>query len=290
VFESLVSAGAFDSLKDSRPVESWRGGLFNSIDAALSRAQRAKREKLLGQNGLFGGMPEEIDFANELSPAAKAWTSSEMLAAEKAALGFYISGHPLERYFEVLQRVKAVRSSELPELTTGIRVTSGGIIGDLQLRTTKKGDKFALFRLEDEAGGTKCVLWPEVYRKHAALAQNELPVIVIGRLELSEDNPPTIIVDQVQSIDATARGNEFIVLRTPKHDDFSTLCDSILTLLSANPGDCEVTIEALIEEGTVVRVKPNNALRVRRSGELEQALKNLGCAVSIETAVPQARV
>jgi len=290
VFESLVSAGAFDSLKDSRPVESWRGGLFNSIDAALSRAQRAKREKLLGQNGLFGGMPEEIDFANELSPAAKAWTSSEMLAAEKAALGFYISGHPLERYFEVLQRVKAVRSSELPELTTGIRVTSGGIIGDVQLRTTKKGDKFALFRLEDEAGGTKCVLWPEVYRKHAALAQNELPVIVIGRLELSEDNPPTIIVDQVQSIDATARGNEFIVLRTPKHDDFSTLCDSILTLLSANPGDCEVTIEALIEEGTIVRVKPNNALRVRRSGELEQALKNLGCAVSIETAVPQARV
>jgi len=290
VFESLVSAGAFDSLKDSRPVESWRGGLFNSIDAALSRAQRAKREKLLGQNGLFGGMPEEIDFTNELSPAAKGWTSSEMLAAEKAALGFYISGHPLERYFEVLQRVKAVRSSELPELTTGIRVTSGGIIGDLQLRTTKKGDKFALFRLEDEAGGTKCVLWPEVYRKHAALAQNELPVIVIGRLELSEDNPPTIIVDQVQSIDATARGNEFIVLRTPKHDDFSTLCDSILTLLSANPGDCEVTIEALIEEGTIVRVKPNNALRVRRSGELEQALKNLGCAVSIETAVPQARV
>jgi hypothetical protein len=61
-------------------------------------------------------------------------------------------------------------------------------------------------------------------------------------------------------------------------------------LLSANPGDCEVAIEALIEEGTVVRVKPNNALRVRRSGELEQALKALGCGVSIETITPQARV
>ncbi|HEY0761317.1 MAG TPA: DNA polymerase III subunit alpha [Pyrinomonadaceae bacterium] len=284
VFESLVSAGAFDSLKDGRPIEGWRGGLFNSIDAALSRAQRAKREKLLGQNGLFGGMPEEIDYANELSPTAKGWTSSETLAAEKAALGFYISGHPLERYLETLQRVKAVRSTELPDLTSGIRVTTGGIIGDLQIRTTKKGDKFALFRLEDEAGSTKCVLWPEGYRKHAALAQNELPTIVIGRLELSEDNPPTIIVDQLQSMDARAKDNEFLVLRTPQHDDFSTLCDSILTLLNANPGDCEVALEAVVNGGTVVRVKPNDALRIKRSTEFEQALKALGCSVSVERA------
>jgi DNA polymerase III subunit alpha len=282
VFESLVSAGAFDSLKDGRPIEAWRGGLFNSIDAALSRAQRAKREKQMGQNGLFGAMPEEIDYANELSPTAKGWTSSETLAAEKAALGFYISGHPLERYLETLQRVKAVRSTELAELTSGIRVTSGGIIGDLQIRTTKKGDKFALFRLEDEAGSTKCVLWPEGYRKHAALAQNELPAIVIGRLELSEDNPPTIIVDQIQSIDARSKDNEFLVLRTPQHDDVSTLYDSILTLLNANPGDCEVALEAVVGDGTVVRVKPNDALRVKRSTEFEQSLKALGCSISVE--------
>jgi DNA polymerase-3 subunit alpha len=288
VFESLVSAGAFDSLKDGRPVEAWRGGLFNSIDAALSHAQRAKRERLLGQNGLFGDIPQEIDYASELSPTAKGWTLSEMLAAEKAALGFYITGHPLERYLDTLQRVKAVKSSELAELTTGIRVTSGGIIGDLQIRTTKKGDKFALFRLEDEVGSTKCVLWPEGYRKHAALAQNELPALVIGKLELSEDNPPTIIVDQLQSIDAAERGNEFLVLRTPQHDDFTTLCDSILTLINLNPGDCEVTFEALIGDGTVVRIKPSDALRVKRSGELVQALKELGCAVTVETSRKEA--
>ena len=114
--------------------------------------------------------------------------------------------------------------------------------------------------------------------------QSELPVIVVGRLELSEDNPPTIIVDQVQSIDDKARSNEYLVLRTPQHDDFPTLCDSILTLLSANPGDCEVAFEALIADGTVVRIKPNNALRVRRSGELEKSLKELGCNITVEKA------
>jgi DNA polymerase-3 subunit alpha len=283
VLESLVSAGAFDSLKDGRSVGDWRGGLHISIDGALSRAQRVKRERSLGQNGLFGSMPEEIDFANDLSPTLKGWTSSEMLAAEKAALGFYITGHPLDGYLVVLQNMKAVGSAELPELNSGVRVTSAGIISDLQLRTTKKGDKFALFRLEDEAGSTKCVLWPEVYRKHSTLAQNELPVIVIGRLELSEDNPPTIIVDQVQTFDAAARVNEYLVLRTPKHDDLSTLCDSILTLLSSNPGDCEVAVEALIDDGTVVRIKPNNTLRVKRSGELEESLKGLGCRISVES-------
>ena len=283
VLESLVSAGAFDSLKDGRSTGDWRGGLHSSIDGALSRAQSVKRDRSLGQNGLFGTMPEEIDFANELPLTLKGWTSSEMLAAEKAALGFYITGHPLEGYLEFLQKMKAVGSAELPELNSGVRVTSAGIISDLQLRTTKKGDKFALFRLEDEAGSTKCVLWPEVYRKHSALMQNELPVIVMGRLELSEDNPPTIIVDQVQTFDAAARVNEYLVLRTPKHDDFSTLCDSILTLLSSNPGDCEVAVEALIEDGTVVRIKPNNTLRVKRSGELEESLKGLGCRISIES-------
>jgi len=55
-------------------------------------------------------------------------------------------------------------------------------------------------------------------------------------------------------------------------------------LLSANPGDCDVTLEALTDNGTLVRVKANNALRVKRSNELEEALKKLGCRVSVETA------
>jgi DNA polymerase-3 subunit alpha len=290
VFESLVSAGAFDSLKDGRSISGWRGALHGSIDAALSRAQRTRRERQLGQNALFGGTPDEVDYANELPPNAKGWTQSEMLVAEKTALGFYISGHPLESYFELLQRVKATKSSDLPATATGSRVTVGGIIQDLQIRTTKKGDKFGLLRLEDEAGGTKCVLWPEVYRKHTPVLQNDIPVVIVGRLELSEDNPPTIIVDQVQSIDAASRANEFLVLRTPPQEDFPALCDSILSVLSANPGDCDVQVEALTGDGTIVRIKANNALRVKRTAELEESLKKLGCTVSVEKVPNQVRV
>ena len=282
VFESLISAGAFDSLKDGRPIHDWRGGLHSSIDAAFARAEGAKRDRIRASTGLFGSMTEEVDHSAELSLTLQGWTPMEMLNAEKAALGFYITGHPLEQYLETLKDIKAVPSSELPNVASGTRVTCGGIISDVQVRTTKKGDKFALLRLEDEAGGTKCVLWPEVYRKHSALLQNELPAVIMGRLELSEDNPPTIIVDQVQSMEASARQNEFMVLRPPQEEDLSTLYDSILSVLSTNPGDTDVAIETKTNNGLVVRIQANNALRVKRSNELEEALKKIGCTISFE--------
>jgi DNA polymerase-3 subunit alpha len=282
VFESLVSAGAFDSLKDNRSASEWRGALFALIDTALARAQRAKRERIQGQTGLFGSVPEEIDYANEVSPTAKGWTPTELLAAEKAALGFYITGHPLEKYLDLLDGVKATKSSDLPNVSSGSRIVCGGIVSDLQIRTTKKGDKFALLKLEDESGGTKCVLWPEIYRKHAAMLHSDLPAIIKGRLELSEDNPPTIIVDQVQTMEAVADGAEVMVLRTPRSDDSSLVLDSILSVLSLHPGDCDVALEAQIDDETIVRIKANTAIRVKRSAILDAELRKIGCIVTAE--------
>jgi len=290
VFESLVSAGAFDSLKDGRSPREWRGALFNLIDTAIARAQRAKRERIQGQSGLFGGMPDETDYAKEIPTAAKGWSASELLAAEKAALGFYVTGHPLEKHSDLLKSLKAAKASELAAMNTGSRVVSGGIMSDLQIRTTKKGDKFALLKLEDEAGATKCVLWPDVYRKHATMLQNDLPAIIKGRLELSEDNPPTIIVDQVQTMEAANENTEFVVLRAPKRDDFPTLFDSILSVLSSHPGDSNVAVETELNEGTIVRIKANSALRVKRSRELEESLKKLGCELAIERIPGQANL
>jgi DNA polymerase-3 subunit alpha len=175
------------------------------------------------------------------------WTRSQLLLAEKAALGFYVTAHPLASYVDLLLSSKAVKSLELPTLSSGVRVHIGGIINDLQPKTTKKGDRFALLRLEDEAGGTKCVLWPETYRKYSALLKNELPVLVSGRLELSEDNPPSIIVDQVQTLDEMLKAKELIVLRVPQAPDPAQLFDSILHVINTHSGNCEVMLETSVE-------------------------------------------
>src|SRR5882724_10809130 len=281
--EGLVSAGAFDTLNPNAVTpEEWRGALHDSIDVALARGQRAKRERLQGQTGLFGAVPLDQEFVERLPVTAKGWTRTELLAAEKATLGFYITGHPLDRYLDVLQNLKTAKSIELPSLNGGSRISIGGIIADLQLKTTRKGDRFALLRLEDEAGGTKCVLWPETYRKHSALVQNEAPVMIIGRLELSEDGPPSVIADQVQSLDNIMKGSELIILRVPNGDDSDRLFDTVLHLLSTHPGNCEIALELLVDSNLLVRIKPNSQLKVGRSNALDLALKELGCVVRAE--------
>lgn len=288
--ESLVGAGAFDSLKpEIRDLREWRAALHASIDPALARSQRAKRERLQGQNGLFAVVAAEAGVSEDLPISNKAWTHTELLANEKSTLGFYITGHPLGDYVGLLQTLKAARSIELAGLVSASRVSIGGIINDLQPRTTKKGDRFALLRLEDEAGGTKCVLWPEIYRKYSAMLQNELPVLVTGRLELSEDNPPTVIVDQLQSLDDILKNRELVVFQVPATEDQEGLLDSILHLINTHPGNCDVTLETLIDDHTLVRVKVNPALRVARSAKLESALKRLGCTVRIETVAETAK-
>lgn len=283
VLEGLVGAGAFDSFRpDSRQLHDWRGALHNSIDSALSRAQRAKREKLQGQSGLFAAVLDDADFVEQPISSGVPWTQAQLLLAEKAALGFYVTAHPLGNYVTVMQSAKAVKSMELPGLTSGVRISSGGIISDLQSRTTKKGDRFALMRLDDEAGGTKCVLWPETYRKYAALIKNELPVLVSGRLELGEDNPPSIIVDQVQSLDEMVKAKELVVLRVPRAPDPAELFDTILHLINSNAGNCDVMLETAVESDLIVRVKVSPTLRVERSERFETAIRKAGCVLKVE--------
>lgn len=283
VFESLVTAGAFDSLNTAaRDIHEWRAALHSCIDNALSRAQRAKRERQQGQSGLFAVVAEEGQSVEQPPVSKKPWTRAELLASEKAALGFYITGHPLGDYVDLLQSLKAVKSIELPNQNSGSRISIAGLISDLQLKTTKKGDRFALLRLADEAGETKCVLWPETYRKYSALAQNELAALISGRLELSEDNPPNVIVDQVQSLDEILKHRELVVLRMPQTEDPEGFFDSILHLLNTHPGNCDVALEVMIDAETIVTMKTNAALRVERNAALSSALEQAGCSIRVE--------
>src|SRR5260370_33341753 len=137
VLEGLVCSGAFDSLK---PVDyegsAWRAQLFAAIDSALARSARSRRAKALGQNDLFGGEPVEAADAAVDLPAATPWTATEMLTAEKKALGFYITGHPLDAHHEIVSRLGAVSSAELVLQESGSTATIAGLVTDLQLSTT----------------------------------------------------------------------------------------------------------------------------------------------------------
>jgi DNA polymerase-3 subunit alpha len=284
VLEGLVCSGAFDSLNPSEGASHhWRSRLFAAIDIALARSARAKRAKAIGQNDLFGGdaaaaAPED---ASDL-PAAAAWTASEMLAAEKKAVGFYVTGHPLEAHFDLVAKLGGVTSVELSQQETGSRATIAGLITDLQLRTTKKGDRFAIFRLEDQAGSVKCVLWPEPFRRQSATVADDKTVLVNGRAEISDDGIITVIVEKLTELtQAVQQKAREMTIAFPAAPDSAQLFEAVRNLLEQSKGDCDVFVE-LVSEGMLVRVRAHPSLKVQGSAEIESALRNLGCEVRWE--------
>jgi DNA polymerase-3 subunit alpha len=283
VLEGLVCSGAFDSLKlDGSDSNHWRARHFAAIDIAMGRSARSKRAKAMGQNDLFGGdsLPAPDD-ASDL-PEAVAWTVSEMLAAEKKAVGFYVTGHPLEAHLELVEKLGGVTSIELSQQETGSRATVAGLITDLQLRTTKKGDRFAIFRLEDQAGSVKCVLWPEPFRRQSGMVADQATVLVNGRAEISDDGAITVIVEKVTELtQAMQKKAREIIIGFPDTSNPTELCEAVRNLLEQSKGDCDVFVE-VVSEGMLVRVRAHPSLKVQGSTEIESALRNLGCEVRWE--------
>ncbi len=280
VLESLVCAGAFDSLNtEHQAILKWRACLHHGVDSALARNSRSQKHKARGQDDLFGGAGG-AQSSTQLLPDVSPWTHAALLAAEKSAIGFYITGHPLENYIEILREFNAVDTGGLNSLPGASRVRVGGIVTDLQIRTTKKGGRFALLRLEDQAGGIKCVLWPEIFGKFEAQLLNDAAVLMTGKLETTDDGNSSIIIDEVALLDEVlqrkARG---VIVRVPMYSEPKPSMVDLFGLMDKHRGDCEVFVEMSIEGGVMVRVRPHGALRVRGSRELEKALRERGCHV-----------
>lgn len=281
VLESLVAAGAFDSLNaKQQPIAKFRACLFHAVDTALARAARAQRNKSRGQNDLFAAPANDhsSEIVDEPLPEGASWTHTQLLAAEKGALGFYISGHPLENYLEILAEFKSTTATELGHIPSGSKVYVGGLATNLQIRTTKTGNRFALMRLEDQTGGVKCVCWPEVFSKFEVNIQEDAPVLITGKVEVTDDGAATIIAEEVARLEEVLqRKSRGVVVRLPGAKD--GLLDKVFGILDSHRGDCEVMLDMVLNDGVLVRLRPHGAFRVQGSLELENALRGHGCQI-----------
>src|SRR2546421_11684728 len=278
VLEGLVCSGAFDSLKsEGTAAPEWRARLNAAGDSALGRSARSRRAKALGQNDLFGGQDvPALDPVVEL-PAATAWTALEMLTAEKKTLGFYITGHPLDAHQETIKQLGAISSAEVAQQESGSRATVAGVVRDLQLKTTKKGDRFAIFRLEDQAGSIKCVLWPEPYRRNSSLLTDEATILVNGRAEIDEGGA-TLMGDRISELTQAVQQKARELLIRLSISNGAEQFEAVKKLLEQSPGECEVFVEVPAENMTV-RVRTHPSLKIQGSVEIESALRALGCEV-----------
>jgi DNA polymerase-3 subunit alpha len=198
-----------------------------------------------------------------------------MLRGEKETLGFYISGHPLSKHEQTLRDLASADIERLASHQNGAQVSVGGVVMELSVRMTKKGDRFALFQLEDRYGSVKVVAWPGVFTKANGVMANETPVMVAGRLEVDDGGAMAIIAEDIQPLDnLRERSAKLLVIRLSGDGIDSQKAERLHGLLDANRGGCGVVFEVEISEGTVVRVQPNQFVLVKVTPELVQSIKH----------------
>ncbi|HWH76690.1 MAG TPA: DNA polymerase III subunit alpha, partial [Candidatus Binatus sp.] len=189
VIESLVKCGAFDSTQVSR------ARMTGALDDAMKAGQAHQRDQASNQIDIFamlGTSSKSAKKPGDVYPMVDEWSSQEALAFEKEALGFYISGHPLDKHERALKRFTNGTISALKERAQSGEVRLGGVVSALRLRNTKKGDRYGSFNLEDKSGFIEVLAWPDTYKKCAELLGADDPIYVRGKMEVGEDRVQVI--------------------------------------------------------------------------------------------------
>lgn len=278
--ESLIAAGALDSLMtENETPASWRSKMNASVDTALRFGARAAEDRISGQNALFGGGEMEDVSAMRL-PDVAPWSAGELSKNEKAAIGFYLSTHPLDAFGAQLDGLRVPPITDCFNARPGDQVKMIGMVSASQVRYSKKGNRFCIFRLEDRSGGAKCLVWAEAYAKHQACIQDDEIVVIEGKVEAVEAQELTVIVSDVRPIaDVIATTLTEVAITLPAGKSDSALLEEIYLLLAKNPGRCEVLLNMQIDN-IDVRLR-SEAGRIAVSRDLTQQLEARGCSVQM---------
>ena len=297
VFESLTKAGAFDGFAkampgcETMPTTLLRPRLLAAIDAACEHGARFQRDRDEGQAQLFGALDHDASSGNGSSrsapqlPEAPPWTDAERLAFEKETLGLYWSGHPIDRYAADLREFGARPTAELADAPLvsapseafgpGGRkplepdASIGGIVAAVRQLKTRKGDRMAVFTLEDAQGGVEVVTFPETYQRSAHLIETGTLVLVRGKLERDVETV-RVLATEIVPIDAIReRLAREVAIRVKMPADRNVF-EQLVEVFSRHRGDRRVSFEMELRSDpkrlcvkadvSQIRVRPSPAL------------------------------
>jgi DNA polymerase-3 subunit alpha len=269
VVESLIKCGAFDSLGASRRQ------LLDGLDRILQWAAMEAKDVATSQIGLFGAGNAVFARPEPQLPEAVAWADKEKLQAEREALGFYITAHPLDKFEADLRRLTSTTVESLTTRDAQSKTTIGGVIQGLKLRNSRKGDRYASFTLEDKTGTVEVIAWPETYRRCEAVFTTDEPVCVTGTLEVGEERCQ-IIADEVALLVAQrAKSTQevHLALRADRVDE-STL-RTLRETLARHRGECPAFLHLLLPDRTETVIALPRDLRVAPTEGMVEAVEQL---------------
>jgi DNA polymerase-3 subunit alpha len=277
VLESLIKAGALDSL-------GWkRAQLMAMADSALEYGQKRQRDRLSGQRGLFVSLGPGDGRADEPAPPdLPEWSAEERLAFEKETLGFYVSGHPLDRYQSELAHAACRSVADLISSGAATECALAGIVTDCRTRRTKKGELMALFKLEDLSAAVETVVFPNLYSRVEALLQSDAPIYVAGRFEAENETSFKVIASDIQPLGGLSQRNaRRLRIRAAVGALGPESAVALYRLLERNRGETGVEVELYHPHDFRVTIQSSDFVKVKSSPDLVRQIESICGAGSV---------
>jgi DNA polymerase-3 subunit alpha len=242
VLESLIKSGAMDSMGR-------RAQLMAVLDKSMEQAQKAQRDAESGQHGLFGVFQQEdAEAHNDKLPNIPDWDEHTRLSAEKEILGFFISGHPLEKYKDKLADLHSLSTQDLAAMknSTGKdeTITTAGIITNVRVLKSKRGDFYAQASLEDMLGTIDMIVFPEAYKRIGEKVKLEVPVLVKAGVRIEEGTNPKITAAEIYSLeDVKVPLPRALRIRIPLETAAEATVDDLHALFRERAGQAKVLFD-----------------------------------------------
>jgi DNA polymerase-3 subunit alpha len=268
VIESLIKAGAFDSISTNRSV------LYANVDGAIELGQRRQREREVGQGGLFGMLAQDGSDEHVLDPAEE-WAEGLKLKHEKETLGFYITGHPLRKYASEVRAYGNVTTSALAEKPSGFDVSIGGIVSSLRVTRTKKGDPMGVVLLEDWEGIVEVVVFPDTFAKTQRLLDADAPIIVRGKLD-NDEASIKILASEIYPIERAAEVlSRTVTIRIDALTAPSDLAERLQPVIDEKRGSAEIIFELEFPGRYTALVRPNPYVKIAPDREFVEFVERI---------------
>ncbi|MFC6086693.1 DNA polymerase III subunit alpha [Sphaerisporangium aureirubrum] len=269
VIESLIKAGAFDSLGHERK------GLLMVHEQAVDAIIDIKKNEAIGQDSLFGAIDGAEDQTFDVQIPAGEWDKSTLLVFEREMLGLYVSDHPLFGVEHILSAGAdcSVASLQADERTDGQVITVGGLLSGLQRKVTKKGDTWVLTNLEDLEGSIEVMIFPSAYQLCATVLAEDAIVFVKGRLDKRED-VAKIVAMEVTAPDLSQEAGGPLVVSLTLTRCTPPVIGRLKEVLTTHRGTTEVHLQLHNGSKTTV-MRLDDRLRVAPSPALMGDLKQL---------------
>jgi len=270
VVESLIKAGAFDSLNAKR------SQLFAIIDQALEQAQAAQRDRQSGQISLFSVMSDEAtsSCAAITLPDIPEWNEKDKLAFEKETVGFYITGHPLHDFKEEIDAIAETPLTDVNERADGQLVRVGGLVNGFKEHKSKRGERMGFLTLEDIGGATEVVIFPEVFAQCSHLLASNEPLIVQGTVK-KDERGGKIIAEAVDSL-AAARNKytDRARIRLQAHRINRAKIEALKKILLNYHGSCPVSLTLHFEGRGEVDIETQKDLTIQAGSQFTREVNN----------------